>query len=75
MAPNSYQRILLHGVPVWKNVDGGLYYYESSTPPTTDTRIQIGTEATGLNPDWKIILETQLKEYRVSAQTRSRAAK
>ena len=75
MPPNPYQRILLNGVPVWKDATGSLFYYESSTQPTADTRIQIGTEATGLSPDWKTRLEQKLQAYRQTSQTRARAAK
>ena len=75
MPPNPYQRVLIHGIPVWKDSEGRLYYYETSTPPTPDTRIQIGTEATGFNPDWKTLLEGPLHNYREAARQRPRAQK
>lgn len=75
MPPNPYQRILLNGVPVWKDATGSLFYYESSAQPTVYTRIQIGTEANGLSPDWKTRLEQKLKAYRETSQARARAAK
>lgn len=75
MPPGPYQRAILNGVPHWKDAEGRLFYYEGSTHPTTDTRIQIGTEATGLSPDWKSSLEAKLTEYRETSQSRARAAK
>jgi hypothetical protein len=75
MPPNPYQRILMNGVPVWKDAAGSLFYYETSAQPTADTRIQIGTEANGLSPDWKARLEQKLQVYRETSQTRARAAK
>ena len=75
MPPHPYQRILLSGVPVWKDAEGRLFYYESSTQPTSDTRIQIGTEANGLHADWKSLLESRLTTYRGSQASRARAVK
>jgi len=71
----TYQRTLLNGVPVWKDSDGLYYYYETQAPPTETTRIPIGSEATGLNPDWKLLLEPHLNRYRQTIQARSRALK
>lgn len=75
MAPNPYQRIMLSGIPVWKDAEGRLYYYETSTPPTLNTRIQIGTEATGFSSDWKVILNNHLMKYREETVARARAQK
>lgn len=73
--PNAYQRIMMHGIPVWKDTEGRLYYYETATPPTAENRIQIGTEATGFNPDWKVLLEGPLHSYREGSKSRPRAQK
>jgi len=72
---SSLQRILYNGVPAWKSGDGNLYYYESSVQPPLEQRILLGTEAAGLRPDWKDILEPQLKAYRGGQEVRTRAVK
>lgn len=73
--PNPYQRVIVRGIPVWKDAEGRLYYYETATPPTEATRIQIGTEAGGFNPDWKNLLGPLVQAYQEKAQSRSRAEK
>ena len=74
MPPSSmYQRVLVKNVPCWKDSTGNLYYYETSTPPTEESRILIGTEATGINPDWSNRLEPMLRAYRASQKSRARA--
>ena len=73
--PAAYQRIIVHGIPVWKDTEGRLFYYETANPPTEETRIQIGTEAGGFNPDWKDVLESQVQVYRQLSRTRSRSEK
>lgn len=73
--PAPYQRIMVQGIPVWKDAAGRLYYYETSTPPTETTKILIGTEASGFNPDWKHLLDPSLRAYREASKTRSRAEK
>lgn len=72
-SPAAYQRFMLNGVPCWKDSTGNLYYYETSTPPTEQTRILIGSEANGLNPDWIHHLEPMLRAYRASQKSRARA--
>jgi hypothetical protein len=71
----SLQRILFNGVPVWKSPEGNLYYYESSTQPPMNQRILLGTEATGIGPDWKELLEPKVKAYRETQEVRLRATK
>jgi len=75
MPPNPYQRVIMHGIPVWKDAEGRLFYYESITPPTPETRIQIGTEASGFNPDWKDLLTHTLSSYRASSKSRPHTQK
>lgn len=75
MPPGPYQRVILNGIPMWKDTEGRLFYYETATHPTPETRIQIGTEATGLSPDWNVSLEQKLQTYRQGSQSRPRAAK
>ena len=69
----AYQRILLNGIPFWSDAQGTLYYYETSTQPTPTNRICLGSQASGLNPEWKTLLSSRLTEYRMSASSRSRA--
>lgn len=69
---SPYTRILLEGIPVWKTADGTLYYFDSSTPPTPETRICIGTESTGFCSNWKDLLAEALASYRTTATTRAR---
>ncbi len=71
--PAPYTRIIVDGIPYWKDTEGALYYYEGSTPPTADTRIQLGTQATGLRSDWEHHLSSTLAAYRASAAPRARA--
>lgn len=69
-----YQRTLYNGIPYWKETaTGNLYYYESATMPTPDTRICLGTEATGLSTDWQTLLASKLEAYRTSMTSRARA--
>ena len=72
MPSSLYQRIVIKGVPYWKDSASNYYYYESSTPPTEETRILIGSEATGINPDWTNRLEPMLRAYRLSEKSRAR---
>jgi len=67
-----YQRAIVKGVPFWKDKDGALYYYESSTHPTEQTRIRIGSEATGPSTDCMELLQTKLEAYRQSMVSRAR---
>ena len=71
--PAPYTRLLKDGVPYWKDTAGNLYYYESSALPTTDTRICLGTESSGLFPDWQTRLNSTLEAYRAEQTPRARA--
>lgn len=70
--PAPYQRVLVEGIPYWKDSTGNLYYYESSTYPTEQARICLGTESSGLSADWQTLLEEKLASYRVGLASRSR---
>ena len=72
---SALQRILYNGVPAWKSAEGNLYYYESSTQPPVDQRILLGTEAGGLRPEWKEVLDPHVKAYREGQEVRQRATK
>lgn len=69
---NALQRSIVNGVPFWKDSEGVLYYYESSTPPSQESKIRIGTEAAGLDSGWKDTLSAALSSYRASAESRTR---
>jgi hypothetical protein len=68
----AYQRILVKGIPVWKDKEGSLYYYESSVQPTEQTRIKIGSESTGLSSDCMELLQSKLESYRQTMVSRTR---
>lgn len=70
---NPYQRVMYNGIPFWKDTEGALYYYSSTTPPTLEERICLGTEATGLFADWQTRLTTILDRYRTEISVRPRA--
>jgi hypothetical protein len=71
---NPYQRVMYNGIPFWRDPEGQLYYYSSSTPPTAEARICLGTEATGLFADWQTRLTDILDRYRNDMGVRPRAA-
>lgn len=70
--PAPYTRVIKFGIPLWKDVNGSLYYYENSTLPTLETRILLGTETTGLVSDWEERLALKLAGYRDSQAARPR---
>jgi hypothetical protein len=73
MPATPYTRILLDGIPFWKdNADGKIYYYASSSYPTTEARIHLGKEGEGLIPDWQDRLATTLQEYQATQTARIR---
>jgi hypothetical protein len=73
MPTAPYTRILLDGVPFWKdNADGKLYYYTTNTHPTPENRIFLGTETEGLAADWQTRLAPSLKQYQESQKARVR---
>ena len=71
--PAPYTRIILNGIPYWKDVDGALYYYEGSIFPTPEGRICLGSQTDGLRPDWQELLSSKLDSYRATAASRPRA--
>ena len=63
-----YQRVMVNGMPFWK--EGGiLYAYELN--PTPETVIRLGTEVQ-LDDDWVTTYSQRLAEYRTSIKSRSR---
>ena len=63
-----YQRVMLNGMPFWKEA-GILYAYEPL--PTPETVIRLGTE-TALDADWMKAYEKRLDEYRKTGIARVR---
>lgn len=63
-----YQRVMVNGMPFWKEA-GILYAYEPN--PTPETVIRLGTEA-ALDADWAKAYEARLAEYRDQAKARAR---
>ena len=72
-ATAPYQRIILNGVPYWKDSTGALYYYESSAFPSAESRICLGSVASGLAADWQTKLAAALASYRAAQKARPRA--
>ena len=73
MPTAPYTRILLDGVPFWKdNADGKIYYYTNNTHPTPENRIFLGSEAEGLVADWQSRLDTVLTQYQSAQKPRAR---
>lgn len=72
MPSGAYQRVLVNGVPYWKDSSNVLYLFESNTPPNNDTRRRIGTVSGGIDPTWKDDLHTFVEQYRASLQPRAR---
>ena len=70
--PPAYQRTFINGVPVWKDTEGKIYYYESQILP--ENRICIGTD-TGVSSNVKELLNESLQTYRQSIKPRTRAGK
>ena len=64
-------RLLVDGVPVWKNGEGDLFFYDQdrSQPP-----LKIGTLAAGFVAGWADTLAERLAAYRMAAMPRARAA-
>jgi hypothetical protein len=71
--PQPYTRVLLYGIPFWRDAEGTLYAYESAAQPTPETRLRLGSEATGLDPNWSAAFAPRLAAYRAATQSRSRA--
>ena len=67
----GYERVMINGIPVWKNQTNEYYAYEAdvATKP-----IRIGSESTGITFDWEKYYATRLDEYRNSLTTRQRSA-
>lgn len=69
---NSFQRTIVDGIPYWKDSTGTLYYYESSTPPSQESKIRLGTIDAGLDTAWSERLTPLLSAYRISSSSRNR---
>lgn len=67
---NGMTRLLVDGVPVWKNGEGDLFFYDQdlARPP-----LKVGTVAGGFSEGWADALAERLAAYRVAAAPRARA--
>jgi hypothetical protein len=74
MPAAPYTRVLVDGIPYWRDGEGKYYYYESAAYPVPETRICLGSETTGLCADWQTKLAEALAAYRASQKARPRAA-
>jgi hypothetical protein len=72
---SSLQRILHDGVPVWKDANDVIYYYESSTQPAEAHRIRLGTISGGLDETWETRLVPVVAAYRGAIKSEPRAVK
>ena len=69
--PPGLQRVLVQGVPVWKNSTGELFAWEPAA--ATASLLKLGTEAEGFIDGWKDLYEPRLQEYRASLAARPRS--
>jgi hypothetical protein len=67
----GYERVMINGIPVWKNTTNEYYAYEADVATNP---IRIGAETTGITVDWEKYYATRLDEYRNSLTTRLRSA-
>ena len=75
--PPGLQRVLIQGVPVWKNAAGELFAWEPVAAASSAAPLKLGTEAEGFVEGWKDLYQPRLQAYRASlvARPRSTAAK
>ena len=67
--PPGMQRVMVQGVPMWRNSAKELFAYDHIT---TTNPIRLGTESGGLVAGWQDIFEPRLKQYRESLDVRAR---
>ncbi len=63
-------RVLVEGIPVWKNAGGQLFYYD---PDVTGELLQVGTLEGGFASNWKEVCAGALASYREGLKIRPRA--
>jgi hypothetical protein len=62
-------RVIVEGIPVWKNGGGELFYYE---PELTEQIRKIGTMESGFLANWKEVCADSLAAYRNGQKVRPR---
>ena len=65
----GYERVMVNGIPVWKNSANEYYAYEQDVATNP---ICIGSEANGFTVNWEEFYVTRLNEYRESLAARIR---
>lgn len=68
-APAGMQRVMVNGIPMWRNGAKDLFAYDHTT---TTNPLRIGNEATGLVTGWSDLFEPRLKQYRENLEVRAR---
>uniref|UniRef100_A0A6C0K0T6 Uncharacterized protein n=1 Tax=viral metagenome TaxID=1070528 RepID=A0A6C0K0T6_9ZZZZ len=66
----GYERVMINGIPVWKNKSNEYYAYE---PDVATNPICIGSQSTGIMVDWEKYYLVRLNEYRENLASRVRA--
>ena len=67
---NGFQRVIVNGIPVWKNSLSEYFAYELDV---VTNPIQLGSETDGFNMTWKDLYKSRLESYQASLATRVRA--
>ena len=67
----AYQRVIVDGVPVWKNAANEYYAYEHDVETNP---ICVGSESMGFTVDWKKYYQVRLAEYREKLVSRVRVS-
>jgi hypothetical protein len=68
---NGMTRVLVEGVPVWRNGAGELFFYDQNADQPA---LKIGTSSDGFVEDWQSLLEERLVTYRAAQTARPRAS-
>ena len=67
---NGFQRVIVQGIPVWKNSANEYYAYESDV---TTNPIRLGSETEGFTVNWTEFYSARLDAYRNELASRKRA--
>lgn len=67
---NGMTRVLVEGVPVWRNGAGELFFYDQNADQPA---LKIGSTEGGFVEGWEAILEERLTAYRAAQTARPRA--
>lgn len=67
---NGMTRVMVEGIPVWKNAGGDLFYYD---PDLKEQTLKVGTLEGGFAANWKEVCAGALEAYREGLKIRPRA--